>query len=381
MFDFLFKDKDGNLQSIIDVIMLNAERLCCYEAAREKAVNMIAEAIAKSEIILTGADGKRITDINYYRLNIRPNDNESGTDFWMKAIHKLLTEFECLICRIGDKYYVVDSYTENDTILKGRRYTNITISYKGNQINLKKTITADDMIVLNWRKTKQMALYDKYLKLVDETVSNINEALRILSAPKYKLKMQSQMNFRQKNEDGTDRVVTRDEFVEKLKTSIKEKGVGIIPISEGINLEWFKTESSYKSEDFSKLRKEIESEVAMAYDIPEAVYFGNITEKSDATNEFITYAVSPVGEVINDSLNSKLVGEEDYIKGERIRVWLSRFKHIDVIDSAPQLEKLRGIGFTLDEIFEMVGYPTINNEFSKKRLFTKNFAEEGESNE
>ena len=37
--------------------------------------------------------------------------------------------------------------------------------------------------------------------------------------------------------------------------------------------------------------------------------------------------------------------------------------------------------FTLDEIFEMVGYPTINNEFSKKRLFTKNFAEEGESNE
>lgn len=361
--------------------MLNAERLCCYEAAREKAVNMIAEAIAKSEIILTGADGKRITDINYYRLNIRPNDNESGTDFWMKAVHKLLTEFECLICRIGDKYYVVDSYNENDTILKGRRYTNITISHKGNQINLKKTITADDMIVLNWRKTKQMALYDKYLKLVDETVSNINEALRILSAPKYKLKMQSQMNFRQKNEDGTDRVVTRDEFIEKLKNSIKEKGVGIIPISEGIDLEWFKTESSYKSEDFSKLRKEIESEVAMAYDIPEAVYFGNITEKSDATNEFITYAVSPVGEVINDSLNSKLVGEEDYIKGERIRVWLSRFKHVDVIDSAPELEKLRGIGFTLDEIFEMVGYPTINNEFSKKRLFTKNFAEEGDSNE
>ena len=40
----------------------------------------------------------------------------------------------------------------------------------------------------------------------------------------------------------------------------------------------------------------INNEAANAFDIPEAVFNGNITEKSDATNEFITYACSPVAE-------------------------------------------------------------------------------------
>lgn len=76
------------------------------------------------------------------------------------------------------------------------------------------------------------------------------------------------------------------------------------------------------------------------------LYFkGNITEKSDATNEFITYAVSPVAEVINDTLTAYVVGEDDYCsKNEKVMVWLARFKHVDVVDSAVNLDKLRGIG-------------------------------------
>jgi hypothetical protein len=87
--------------------------------------------------------------------------------------------------------------------------------------------------------------------------------------------------------------------------------------------------------------------------------------------------VSPVAEVINDTLSAKLVGEKDYISGERAFVWLAHFKHVDVMDAAPQLDKLRAIGFTLDEIFEMVGYPALNTEFSTTRALTKNYTTEG----
>ena len=58
-------------------------------------------------------------------------------------------------------------------------------------------------------------------------------------------------------------------------------------------------------------------------------------------------------------------------------MWLAHFKHIDVIDAANSLDKLRAIGFTLDEIFEMVGYPALNTEFSSTRALTKNYATEG----
>jgi hypothetical protein len=84
-----------------------------------------------------------------------------------------------------------------------------------------------------------------------------------------------------------------------------------------------------------------------------------------------------VAEVINDTLNAKLVGQADYVAGERAFVWLAHFKHIDVIDAANSLDKLRAIGFTLDEIFEMVGYPALNTDFSTKRALTKNYATEG----
>ena len=49
--------------------------------------------------------------------------------------------------------------------------------------------------------------------------------------------------------------------------------------------------------------------MANAFDIPEAVFNGNITEKSDATNEFITYAVGPVAEVLNDTLTAYIVAK------------------------------------------------------------------------
>lgn len=52
-------------------------------------------------------------------------------------------------------------------------------------------------------------------------------------------------------------------------------------------------------------------------------------------------------------------------------VWLARFKHVDVVDSAVNLDKLRGIGFNYDEIREMVGYPLLNTEFSQARALTK----------
>ena len=58
-------------------------------------------------------------------------------------------------------------------------------------------------------------------------------------------------------------------------------------------------------------------------------------------------------------------------------VWLARFKHVDVIDSANSLDKLRGIGFNFDEIREMVGYEALNTEWSQARALTKNYTTEG----
>lgn len=386
MFEFLTRNNTTNeIESYIDFITANIKKLEIHKAAIEKAVNMIGKAIAKSEIVIQSKD-KRRYDEEYYRLNIRPNDNETGTDFWMCVVNELLITGECLICRAGGKYYRVCSYCENNEILKGRTYSNIRISLGTSEIKLNKTIKADDMIVLKWKNHKQKIYFEKVVRLMDDTLAALNTMHKMSNVPRFNLKMEAKVRLAEKggNADGTDKIITKDVYKAKLKALLENDDLTIVETSEGISLEQLKFESTTSVDEILKLSKEIKSEAAEAFDIPQMVYFGNISEKSDATNEFITYAVAPVAEVINDSLNAKLVGIEDYVKGERVFVWLARYKHVDVIDSASSLDKLRAIGFNYDEIRQMVGYDVLNTKFSQARALTKNYAteeeKEGENN-
>ena len=177
--------------------------------------------------------------------------------------------------------------------------------------------------------------------------------------------------------DGKEIRLTLDNVLDEFKEKIDGKKLAIITEQTGTSLEFMDVKKQVTAAEVGTLADIINKECAAAYDIPLGVFNGQITEQSDATNEFITYAVSPVAEVINDTLDAKLVGEKDYIEGERAFVWLAHFKHVDVIDASPNLDKLRAIGFTLDEIFEMVGYPALNTEFSTSRALTKNYATEG----
>jgi hypothetical protein len=242
------------------------------------------------------------------------------------------------------------------------------------------------MIVLKWKNHKQKTYFEKVVRLMDDTLAALNTMHKMSNVPRFNLKMEAKVRLAEKggNADGTDKIITKDVYKAKLKALLENDDLTIVETSEGISLEQLKFESTTSVDEILKLSKEIQSEAAEAFDIPQMVYFGNISEKSDATNEFITYAVAPVAEVINDSLNAKLVGIEDYVKGERVFVWLARYKHVDVIDSASSLDKLRAIGFNFDEIREIIGYDVLNTKFSQVRALTKNYAteeeKEGENN-
>lgn len=373
MFEF-WKKTDAEVQSYLDIIATDMTKIQLSKLAMAKAKAMIAKAIAKSEFILLNKDG-RIKNGNYYRLNIEPNDFQTGTDFWIKVVEKLL-DGECVIVRHNGKYYIADSYQETNEILYGKTYRDVAISDGHNSIKLTRPFRSADVMHLKYPNAEIRTHTQNVLNLYNEALTAMQNLQIIANTPRFKLKIAAQMSFRKKNADGTEKVLTADQYIEELVGKLKSSDMEIIKEAEGVNLEFFNIESKITADEITKMAKEINSQCAMAYDIPQTVFFGNITEKSDATNEFITYAVGPVAEIINDSLNAKLVGLDDYTKGEQIHIWLARFKHVDVVDSAASLDKLRGIGFSYDEIREMVGYEVLNTEFSTKRAMTKNYSSE-----
>lgn len=380
MFDFLFQDRNKEIQSLAEIIAIDMEKLNLSKLAIEKAIMMIAKAIAKSDILIqTESKEKRKKE---YRLNVQPNDNECGTVFWTEVVKQLLTEQEALIIPLSGKYYRATSWSHTNEVMMKRVYKDVMLSCGDENLTIFSTFQSDEVIHLRYDNARIRLYLQNVVGQFDKTMDSINAMMQLSSQPRFKLKLGTNaLSFREKQADGTDKVMTRDQYVLKIKKLLTSDDLEVLTEQENASVEQMQINTTVKAEELAKMALQINNEVANAFDIPEAVFNGNITEKSDATNEFITYAVSPIAEVINDTLTAYVVGENDYCrKNEKVMVWLARFKHVDVVDSAVNLDKLRGIGFHLDEIREMVGYPLLNTEFSTERALTKNYGGEGNSN-
>lgn len=380
MFNFFIQNRNKEMQSLAEIIAVDMAKLNLSRLAIEKAMLMIAKAIAKSDILIqTESKDKRRQE---YRLNIQPNDHECGTAFWTEVVKQLLTEQEVLIIPLGGKYYRASAWESTTNVLTERTYSHITLTCGGYDYALLKSFRTSEVIQLKYDNAKIKLYLQNVVSQYDKTLDSVNAMMRMSAQPRYKLKLGTGvLSFREKQADGTDKVMTKDQYVAKIKNLLEADELSVLTESDNVSVDQMQINTSVKAEELSKMAQQINNEVANAFDIPEAVFNGNITEKSDATNEFITYAVSPVAEVINDTLTAYIVGENDYCtKNEKVMVWLARFKHVDVVDSATNLDKLRGIGFNYDELREMVGYTVLNTEFSQARALTKNYGEEGNGN-
>lgn len=376
MFEWLFRTNSGTVVDLLDVISKDLTKVQLAAMAQEKAAGMIAKAIAKSEIVLTKGENRR-KDKEYFRLNIRPNDNETGTDFWFHVARDLIRTGEAVVVRVQNgKYYRANSWSMDDYVMFPKTYSNIVLTDGFNEFTMRYGVSSDDIMHFRFNTAKMRMFTDNVLNCMNDAMNAVQSLETITHTPIFKYRTDTNLQFR-RIVQGKEVRITLDEVMDAFKEKIDGKKLAIIHEQNGTFLDFLDFKSTVTAAEVQAMADMINKECAAAYDIPLGVFNGQITEQSDATNEFITYAVSPVAEVINDTLSAKLVGEADYLRGERAFVWLAHFKHVDVMDAAPQLDKLRAIGFTLDEIFEMVGYPALGTEFSTTRALTKNYTTEG----
>jgi hypothetical protein len=273
--------------------------------------------------------------------------------------------------------YVADSFEMTNEVLYEKIYKNVTIADSVNTLKLNRTFKASDVIHLKYESENLRSFTNSVLSKYDETLSAINTMLNLSNSPTFKYKTDSNAVFMTKDENGNPVRRTINDVLDNLTDKLKSAGVKVINEPNGTELKYMDISSKVSVSDIKSITEEIDETAAYAFDIPLGVFKGQISEKSDATNEFITYAVKYPAHVIEDALTTALIGKEDYVaKGERILIWLAHFKHKDIIDAAPSLDKLRSIGFTFDEVSGMVGYPPLNTEFSTSRALTKNYSTE-----
>lgn len=368
----LFELNKKQVSEVISILNEKYKKVTISNMAIEKAKNMIAKAVSKAEIKVYGSiDGKivEVVDELYWRLNIMPNPNETGTDFWCRCIDKLIDEQRCLVIQLSKYFFIVESFSESEDVVKGRTYSNISITSGSKQYTLNKNFKAENVIDLRISNDQLKKHLKSFNDSIDELAGAAMNAYKKTHASKFKLRSSGAISL--KDKDGNP--ITQNEYAQKLKENLNSDEVEMIMTASGLDIEEIKAAITSNASDVTTMIDQIYKATALAFDIPVNAFNGTISEKSDASNEFMTYCVDWFVELINDSFNAKCIGMEDYIKGERIKLDVSNFKHIDIIDSATNLDKLYQDGWSHNDILKLVKQMPIDEDWANVHHTTKNY--------
>ncbi len=172
----------------------------------------------------------------------------------------------------------------------------------------------------------------------------------------------------------TRQPVSYDEYKEKVTEGLLSEDEAIVMLSETFDLINLNKDSNKNLSDYKEEIKQIGDTVASNWNIPLNIFYGNKTEKSTGNEDFITFAVDPYFELLEDGFNISLVGKKDYLKGEYIKFNRTNLNHRDIIDSANGIDKLTADGFSRNEINKLLRLPRIDEAWADEHNLTKNYA-------
>lgn len=370
MFQFVKKlfNKDGQLVDYYIDMMAEKNRLS--QLALEIGFNKIADLVSKCPIDVYSTDSDAIK--TEYCLNVRPNPNEFATDFWKQVVMKMCTSSDgCLVVQMSDgNIYRAESFTQSDDVLYPRTFSNVVIRSGDRTYKLDRIFTSNDAVLFKYKNEKVLA----YLNEINqENAIAWSAAIKGVKSKLSKFKIQMPGNLQVYSEK-TRQPVTENEYTEKIRKDLSSDDIRVIFSRNGLDISAIDSKSTMTASDVKALKDEVFTNVAIALGIPKSVFYGEVTEKSDANNEFITYAADPIIQELNDGMNGCWLSQLEWERGDRILINTDAIKHIDVIEQASNLDKLYSNGWSHNDILKLRGKPPIDEDWANARRFTKNYA-------
>ncbi|WDA69260.1 phage portal protein [Lactococcus lactis] len=100
-------------------------------AALESCVTYLARLISKGKFVFKNESS--ITDSEFnYALNVKPNPNQTASEFKVAMVKKLLNG-ELLVIRDNDKFYIADNFVTNYS-LDGNTFSGVTINFSSSNV-------------------------------------------------------------------------------------------------------------------------------------------------------------------------------------------------------------------------------------------------------
>ena len=166
---------------------------------------------------------------------------------------------------------------------------------------------------------------------------------------------------------------------ERFKRFFNADGDAVIPIANDLDYEELTSNYGSKdgnsSRDIKALIDDVFTFVAIGFQIPPQLLLGNVADTDKAVNNFLTFCINPLAEIINDETNRKMYGKKNYLERTYMKLDTSRIRAVDIKDVANAFDVLIRIGaYCVDDCLLMLGMEPLNTKESRARWMTKNYS-------
>ena len=156
----------------------------------------------------------------------------------------------------------------------------------------------------------------------------------------------------------------------------------ILPEFDGYDYQLFENSNGNSAdvEDARKLVADVFDLTVRALLIPAVLVNGTIEGTADANHRYLSYAVDPLCDQIQEELNRKRYGFDAWKAGSYVRVDTSSILHFDIFSSAANIEKLVGSGlYSLNDVLRAANQDPIDEPWANEHYMTLNITEMGQA--
>ena len=331
--------------------------------AVDKSAEFIARIFAKS-VFKYQENGKVKPSDWDYLLNVRPNKNESASDFWQKVVYRLITKNEVLIfLTTDDQLLVADSYTRT----KYAVYDDVFEFVTCRGFTFEKRFRMSEVIFLQYNNNRLQDYISYLFAAYEKLHTRLVEALARNNQIRGTLKTKNNGSF---NEQMRDKLQS---YADGLFKSFSTKTIAIVPAQDGMEYtEHTNTTgtSNISVDELKKLRRQFDDEVADALGIPTALIHGDMANLENSQKMFNSYCYQSLVKKMSDGLNFALVSRREY-ECNNLFVIIGEGQR-DKFALAGSIDKLISSGaMTRNEVRSELGLESVSG--GDKFLITKNY--------
>ena len=195
------------------------------------------------------------------------------------------------------------------------------------------------------------------------------------------------MLFRSRGMKGVlsiDTMAAGDPKAKEIFESIKNEGFkrfadaenAVLPMWKGMDYTDIgsKTYSNEGTRDIRAMIDDVSDFTARAFGVPPALLSGDVQGVSDALDQFLTFCIDPLCDMLSEEINRKLYGKS-VLNGDYLQIDTKCVKHVDLLSVSTAIDKLISSGaFCINDIRVLVGEPLIEEEWAYKHFITKNYS-------